>query len=52
MNERNTYDPYNAQFSKTDASAMSAAFQSKSIDFGDLKSGGSSYGGSPGFKGT
>jgi hypothetical protein len=45
-------DPYNVQFSKTDASAMSNALKSGSIDFGDLKSGGSSnaFGNSPGYE--
>jgi len=31
-------DPYNTQFSKTDASAMSNAIKNGSLDFGDLKS--------------
>ena len=45
-------DPYNAQFAKTDASAMSGALKSGSIDFGELKSGGSSnaFGSSPGYE--
>ena len=45
-------DPYNLQFSKTDASAMSNALKSGSIDFGELKSGGSSnaFGNSPGYE--
>lgn len=45
-------DPYAAQFSKTDASAMSSMIKSGSLDFGELKSGGSASGyagGSPGF---
>lgn len=53
MNEpSSTNDPYNMQFSKTDASAMSNALKSGSIDFGDLKSGNSSnaFGNSPGFE--
>ena len=46
-------DPYAAQFSKTDASAMSSMIKSGSLDFGELKSGGSGSGfagGSPGFQ--
>ena len=53
MNEgQNTNDPYNLQFSKTDATSMSNALKSGSIDFGDLKSGGSSnaFGNSPGYE--
>ena len=37
----NKNDPYNPIFSKTDSSIMSNAFKNGSIDFGDLKSGGS-----------
>jgi len=40
-------DPYNEGFSKTDASAMSSMIKSGSLDFGDLKSGGSQGYGSP-----
>lgn len=53
MNEQTApSDPYNMQFSKTDASAMSNALKSGSIDFADLKSGGSSnaFGNSPGYE--
>lgn len=35
-------DPYSAQFSKTDASAMSAMMKNGSLDFGDLNSKGGS----------
>lgn len=42
-----TKDPYNEGFSKTDASAMSSMIKSGSLDFGDLKSGGSQGYGSP-----
>jgi len=42
-------DPYNAQFSKTDNSVMSNHIKNGSLDFGDLKSGGSSGMPSPGF---
>ena len=37
-------EPYNLNFSKTDASAMSSAYKNGSLDFGDLKSGTSAYG--------
>ena len=41
-------DPYNPLFSKTDSSAMSNAIKNGSLDFGDLKSGNSNMGSSPG----
>ena len=40
-------DPYNSQFSKTDTSAF-GGIKNGSLDFGDLKSGGSAQ--SPGFQ--
>jgi hypothetical protein len=46
-NEFTKGDPYNEGFSKTDASAMSSMIKSGSLDFGDLKSGGSQGYGSP-----
>ena len=36
-------DPYNPVFSKTDNSIMSNAIKNGSLDFGDLKSGGSGF---------
>jgi hypothetical protein len=41
-------DPYSNQFSKTDASAMSAMMKNGSLDFGDLNSKGGSSLGPPG----
>lgn len=43
-------NPYNPNFSKTDGSAMSSLIKNGSLDFGELKSGGSSnFNASPGF---
>lgn len=43
-------DPYSAQFSKTDASAMSQMMKNGSLDFGDLQSKGDSSIVSPGLQ--
>jgi hypothetical protein len=49
---QNKGDPYMANFSKTDASAMSSLMKNGSLDFGDLKSGNTSsnFNASPGFQ--